>query len=86
MFLYLISVSAAWKIIKGWLPPKFVDRVKFQDKKTLKEYIDVENQLLEWGGTDNYVYKFEPVSKSNNNNTNGLTSSRNNKQQVYIYI
>jgi hypothetical protein len=51
---------AAWKIIKGWLPPKFVDRVKFQDKKNLKDYIDPENQLAEWGGSDNYVFKFVP--------------------------
>ncbi|OXA61517.1 Motile sperm domain-containing protein 2 [Folsomia candida] len=76
----------AWKIIKTWLPEKFVDRVKFQDKKTLKDYIDLDNQLAEWGGTDNYVFKFEPAKKSrrnvNNNsmNVNGMeTKAKNNK-------
>ncbi|XP_021943222.1 motile sperm domain-containing protein 2 [Folsomia candida] len=91
---YLIILSmpwllnAAWKIIKTWLPEKFVDRVKFQDKKTLKDYIDLDNQLAEWGGTDNYVFKFEPAKKSrrnvNNNsmNVNGMeTKAKNNKAQ-----
>lgn len=45
-------------------------RVKFQDKKTLKEYIELDNQLAEWGGTDNYVFKFEPATKSRQNSSN----------------
>ena len=57
---YVPFCTAAWKIIKGWLPPRFVDRVKFLNKKTLKEFIDVDNQLAEWGGKDKYTYKFEP--------------------------
>lgn len=83
---FYIKNTAAWKIIKTWLPEKFVDRVKFQDKKTLKDYIDLDNQLAEWGGTDNYVFKFEPAKKSrrnvNNNsmNVNGMeTKAKNNK-------
>ncbi|OXA37926.1 motile sperm domain-containing protein 2 [Folsomia candida] len=83
-------LNAAWKIIKTWLPEKFVDRVKFQDKKTLKDYIDVDNQLVEWGGTDNYVFKYEPAKKSgrnavNNNSTNvqnGMeTKTKSNRAQ-----
>jgi len=56
-------LNAAWKIIKGWLPPKFVDRVKFQDRKNLGEFIDKKYQLGEWGGDDNYTYSFEPEKK-----------------------
>ncbi|ODM93054.1 CRAL-TRIO domain-containing protein C3H8.02 [Orchesella cincta] len=62
---------AAWKIIKGWLPPKFVDRVKFVDKKTIKEWIEPDNQLAEWGGSDNYVYKFEPETRQKRTMANG---------------
>lgn len=70
-FLFLCSHIAAWKIIKGWLPPKFVDRVKFVDKKTLKEWIDADNQLADWGGNDNYTYKFEPAVRTKRTMPNG---------------
>ncbi|XP_042208251.1 motile sperm domain-containing protein 2-like [Homarus americanus] len=53
-------LSAMWKIIKTWLPPKSVEKIKFVDKKSLKDFVDPDQCLINWGGTDNYEYKFEP--------------------------
>lgn len=69
-----ITFTAAWKIIRGWLPPKFVDRVKFVDKKTLKDWIDADNQLVDWGGNDNYTYKFEPEVRQKRPMPNGRSA------------
>jgi hypothetical protein len=37
-----------------------VDKIKLVDKKSLKEYIPVDQCLASWGGTDNYGFEFEP--------------------------
>jgi hypothetical protein len=34
--------------------------VKFLDKKTIGDFITPENQLVDWGGTDDYKYKWAP--------------------------
>lgn len=52
--------SAAFKIIKSWLPPKAVDKIKLVDKKSLKEFIPLDQCLVSWGGSDNYGFEFEP--------------------------
>ena len=49
-----------WKIIKTWLPPKSIEKIKFVDKKSLVEYVDREQSMTNWGGNDNYQYQFEP--------------------------
>lgn len=49
-----------WKIIKTWLPPKSIEKIKFVDKKSLKEFVEPDQALVSWGGTDNYEYQFEP--------------------------
>jgi len=36
-------LTAAWKIIKGWLPPAGVKLIKFVSKSNLKEYIPEQN-------------------------------------------
>ncbi|XP_059477640.1 motile sperm domain-containing protein 2-like [Neocloeon triangulifer] len=53
-------LNAAFKIIKSWLPPKAVDKIKLVDKKTLKDFIPVDQCLVSWGGTDNYDFSFVP--------------------------
>ncbi|XP_042873015.1 motile sperm domain-containing protein 2-like isoform X2 [Penaeus japonicus] len=53
-------LSAMWKIIKTWLPPKSIEKIKFVDKKSLKEFVEPDQALVSWGGTDNYEYQFEP--------------------------
>ena len=53
-------ISAAWKIIKSWLPGKTAELVKFVSRSDLKEWIPVSEQLKEWGGKVEYKFAFEP--------------------------
>ncbi|KAK3854841.1 hypothetical protein Pcinc_038699 [Petrolisthes cinctipes] len=52
-------LSAMWKIIKTWLPPKSIEKIKFVDKKSLKEFVSPDQALKGWGGLDDYEYQFE---------------------------
>ena len=49
-----------WKIIKGWLPPKSIEKIKFVDKKTIQSFVPVDQCLIGWGGEDSYEFKFIP--------------------------
>lgn len=51
---------AAFKVIKGWLPPAAVKKIKFLTKTNMNEYVSDENRLEEWGGTDPWTYVWEP--------------------------
>ncbi|XP_069165247.1 motile sperm domain-containing protein 2-like [Procambarus clarkii] len=53
-------LSAMWKIIRTWLPPKSIEKIKFVDKKSIQDFVDLDQCLASWGGTDNYEYQFEP--------------------------
>lgn len=53
-------LSAMWKIIKTWLPPKSIEKIKFVDKKSIKDFVDSDQCLAIWGGSDEYEYQFEP--------------------------
>lgn len=64
-------LNTAFKIIKSWLPAKAIQRVKFVDKKTLKDFVDADNALTCWGGNDNYVFTFVPEVRNNTAFTNG---------------
>lgn len=57
--LYL-NFLAAFKIIKGWLPTKAVQKIKFVSKSNLKDFVDADQALMCWGGLDDYTYKFVP--------------------------
>ena len=61
-YIYVIDMSwlltAAWKIIKGWLPPGDVKMIKFLSKTNLAEYIPEDQQLTIWGGKDDWKYEF----------------------------
>jgi len=57
-----------------------VERIKFVEKKNINEYIDAENQLIEWGGTDSYSYSFEPevrVSKTQKSSRKKISINNN---------
>lgn len=56
----LSGFSAAFKVIKSWLPPKAVQKIKFLSKSNLKEYVAPEQALKSWGGLDEYVFEFVP--------------------------
>lgn len=53
-------LNAMWKIIKTWLPPKSIQKIKFVDKKSVGEYVAPDQCLTGWGGNDSYQYHFEP--------------------------
>ncbi|KAA0191564.1 hypothetical protein HAZT_HAZT005225, partial [Hyalella azteca] len=53
-------LNAMWTIIKGWLPPKSIAKIKFVKKNTILEYVSKEQCLVGWGGTDDFQFCFEP--------------------------
>ena len=52
-----------WKIIKTWLPPKSVEKIKFIDKKSVVDFVPQDQQLIGWGGKDEYDGTFVPEVK-----------------------
>lgn len=52
-------LNAMWKIIKNMLPEESLEKIKFVDKKGLREYVAEEQALKAWGGTDEYSFVFE---------------------------
>ncbi|CAH0547264.1 unnamed protein product [Brassicogethes aeneus] len=69
-------LSAAFKIIKSWLPEKAIEKIKFLSKKDIFTYVPEDQALTCWGGSDPYQFSFIPEEKStvkdvpiiNNNN------------------
>lgn len=70
-------LNAALKIIKSWLPPKAIPKIKQVNKTSLKEFVDSSIALKSWGGTNDYVFHFEPEQK---NITNGINIKLENKK------
>ncbi len=52
-------VSAAWKIIKTWLPAAGVKKIKFLNKDTLTQYVSDDQKIPAWGGSVEWKYVFE---------------------------
>lgn len=78
-------VLAAFKIIKGLLPPKAVQIMKFLNTKTIQEFVDADNCLKAWGGNDDYTFKFVPEERKvadslENNNSSNLNNNYVNMQ------
>ena len=74
-----------WKIIKNWLPPKAIDRIKFLDRKTLKDYVSPDQALTLWGGTDSYEYCFEPETPGGEPVANGDIDAARKVSSFVIY-
>ncbi|XP_050301003.1 motile sperm domain-containing protein 2-like [Anthonomus grandis grandis] len=53
-------LSAAFKIIKTWLPEKAIEKLKMIGKKDIMNYIDKDQALKCWGGNSDYVFSFVP--------------------------
>ena len=53
-------VSAAFKVIKGWLPPAAVKKIKFLTKTNMTDYVAEDNMLEDWGGSDTWQYVWQP--------------------------
>ena len=60
-----ISILAAFKVIKAWLPPAAVKKIKFLTKSNMNEYVNDDNRLEEWGGTDPWQYQWEGENMEN---------------------
>lgn len=68
-------MSGIFQIIKGLLPKKVLERMKFITSKNASTYISEAHQPKEWGGLDDYELKFvseeqecsDETIKDNNN-------------------
>lgn len=58
------SDTAAWKIVKTWLSPEAVNKIRFLSKADLTELIDEDKLLTRLGGTDTYEYSYPPCKES----------------------
>ncbi|KRT86352.1 CRAL-TRIO domain containing protein, partial [Oryctes borbonicus] len=69
-------LNAAFKLIKSWLPPKAVERIKLIKKAELGSWVPLNNALKCWGGEDDYVFSFQPEEKESVAATNNNTANR----------
>ncbi|KAL1456872.1 hypothetical protein WDU94_001562 [Cyamophila willieti] len=53
-------MNATFKLIKSWLPAKAVEKIKFVNKSSLKDFVLSQHALTSWGGEDSYVFVYEP--------------------------
>ncbi|ALC44128.1 CG32407, partial [Drosophila busckii] len=51
-------LNAAFKIVKGFMPPEALEILRVTTKKDIGEYVDQDNCLKIWGGNDDYSFKF----------------------------
>lgn len=58
-FAHEFNFSAAFKIIKSWLPARAVEKIKFVNKTSLKDFVSPDQALVCWGGRDDYIYTFK---------------------------
>lgn len=77
-------LSAAFKIIKSWLPEKAVEKIKFLSSKDITTYVPIEEALVSWGGKNTYVFSFVPeeqhsIPKTIEKNTEVLNNNNNKK-------
>ncbi|MGH0172242.1 UNVERIFIED_CONTAM: hypothetical protein FKN15_069207 [Acipenser sinensis] len=54
-------MSAAWRIVKTWLGPEAISKLKFVGKNEVQEYIDAEHLPTHMGGTDTFKYSYPPL-------------------------
>lgn len=69
-------LNAAFKIIKSWLPSKAIQKIKFVNKSTLKEYVDPNDALKCWGGNNEYIFSFVPEVQTTEATINGKLESK----------
>ncbi|XP_018584691.1 motile sperm domain-containing protein 2-like [Scleropages formosus] len=54
-------MNAAWKIVKTWLSPEAINKLKFLSKSEIQSYIDTEQLPSHMGGTDSFKYTYPPL-------------------------
>lgn len=62
-------LNTAFKIIKSWLPPKAIPKIKMIHKTNIQEFVDPNDILTCWGGNNDYDFKFVPEALSNSDAT-----------------
>lgn len=55
--------------MKTLLPPKAVQALKSVTLKNITEFISEDNLLKDWGGSEDYVFKFTPENQTTNSDT-----------------
>lgn len=53
-------LSAAFKVIKSWLPEEAIEKIKFVGKKDISTVVPPNEALKSWGGESTYVFSFIP--------------------------
>uniref|UniRef100_A0A3P9J8X2 Motile sperm domain containing 2 n=1 Tax=Oryzias latipes TaxID=8090 RepID=A0A3P9J8X2_ORYLA len=56
-----LFLAAAWKIVRSWLGPEAISKLKFASKAEVLNYIDPEYLPPHMGGTDPFKYSYPPL-------------------------
>ncbi|XP_055070614.1 motile sperm domain-containing protein 2 [Misgurnus anguillicaudatus] len=54
-------MNAAWKIVKTWLGPEAISKLRFVSKSDIQTFIDPEHLPPYMGGTDQFKYSYPPL-------------------------
>uniref|UniRef100_A0A3B3ZNJ1 Uncharacterized protein n=1 Tax=Periophthalmus magnuspinnatus TaxID=409849 RepID=A0A3B3ZNJ1_9GOBI len=54
-------MNAAWKIVKSWLGPEAISKLRFASKSEVQTYINPEYLPPSLGGTDPFQYSYPPL-------------------------
>lgn len=54
-------MNAAWKIVKTWLGPEAISKLKFVSKSEIQSFIGLEYLPPHMGGTDSFKYTYPPL-------------------------
>ncbi|XP_034417007.1 motile sperm domain-containing protein 2 isoform X3 [Cyclopterus lumpus] len=54
-------MNAAWKIVKSWLGPEAISKLKFASRSEIQGYIGLEYLPSHMGGTDPFKYSYPPL-------------------------
>ncbi|KAM8749419.1 motile sperm domain-containing protein 2 [Acanthopagrus schlegelii] len=54
-------MNAAWKIVKSWLGPEAISKLKFATKSEIPTFIGLEYLPPHMGGTDPFRYSYPPL-------------------------
>lgn len=75
-------LNTAFKIIKSWLPPKAIPKIKMIHKTNIQEFVDPNDILTCWGGNNDYDFKFVPEALSNSDAT--MNGKLDNKKVHFV--
>ncbi|KAM6985050.1 motile sperm domain-containing protein 2 [Aplochiton taeniatus] len=80
-------MNAAWKIVKTWLGPEAISKLKFASKSDVQSFIEPEYLPAHMGGTDPFKYAYPPLPDDDfqtpvceNGPSNGPIASEDDKE------